>query len=45
MSAVKVVPCSNFELEISQIAPDKSISHRSVMFSMLASGESKIRNF
>ena len=45
MSVVKVVPCSNFELEISQIAPDKSISHRSVMFSMLASGESKIRNF
>ena len=45
MSSVKVTPCSEFSLRISSIAPDKSISHRSVMFSMLARGTSEIRNF
>ncbi len=45
MSEVKVAPCSGFSLSISDIAPDKSISHRSAMFSMLAEGMSEIRNF
>ena len=45
MSSVKVTPAESFSLNISDIAPDKSISHRSAMFSMLADGESEIRNF
>jgi len=45
MSKVIVSPASAFSLSISEIAPDKSISHRSAMFSMLADGESKIENF
>lgn len=45
MNKVEVSPCSNFSLNISEIAPDKSISHRSVMFSMLAEGTSEITNF
>ncbi len=45
MSKVIVSKCSNFSLEISEIAPDKSISHRCAMFSMLAKGTSKISNF
>lgn len=45
MSSVTVSPCSEFSLSISTIAPDKSISHRSAMFSMLAKGTSEVRNF
>ena len=45
MSKVIVHPSLEFSLSISSIAPDKSISHRSVMFAMLASGESEITNF
>ncbi len=45
MSKVLVSPASSFSLSISEIAPDKSISHRSVMFAMLANGESVIENF
>jgi len=45
MSSVVVSACSKFSLNISEIAPDKSISHRSAMFSMLAEGTSEIRNF
>ena len=45
MSSVNVSACEKFSIEISSIAPDKSISHRSVMFSMLASGTSEITNF
>lgn len=45
MSRVEIDSCSEFSLEICDIAPDKSISHRSAMFSMLASGTSQIRNF
>ncbi|MCD4667977.1 MAG: 3-phosphoshikimate 1-carboxyvinyltransferase [Sulfurimonas sp.] len=45
MSSVVVNKCEEFSLEISSIAPDKSISHRSAMFSMLACGTSEIRNF
>jgi len=45
MSEVSVSPAKKFSLSISKIAPDKSISHRSVMFAMLADGESVIENF
>lgn len=45
MSKVLVTPASSFSLNISEIAPDKSISHRSAMFSMLAKGTSEITNF
>lgn len=45
MSSVNVSACEKFSINISSIAPDKSISHRSVMFSMLASGTSEITNF
>jgi 3-phosphoshikimate 1-carboxyvinyltransferase len=34
-----------FSIHLNDIAPDKSISHRSAMFSMLAEGESVIENF
>ena len=45
MSEVLVKPCSDFSLKISEIASDKSISHRSVMFAMLGGGTSEISNF
>ena len=45
MSLVKVSSAKKFSLAISTIAPDKSISHRSVMFAMLADGVSEIENF
>ncbi len=45
MNRVSVSPAESFSLSISEIAADKSISHRSVMFSMLAEGTSEIENF
>lgn len=45
MNSVKVVKTSPFSLRISEIAPDKSISHRCAMFAMLADGTSEIENF
>ena len=45
MSKVLVSASSSFSLNIADISSDKSISHRSVMFSMLAGGESVIENF
>ena len=45
MSKVNISPCKNFSLNISNIAPDKSISHRCAIFSMLANGTSEITNF
>lgn len=45
MKSVKVVKTLPFSLRISEIAPDKSISHRCAMFAMLASGTSEIENF
>ncbi|QOP41072.1 3-phosphoshikimate 1-carboxyvinyltransferase [Sulfurimonas marina] len=45
MSLVEVFPAKPFSLKTSEIAPDKSISHRSVMFAMLADGVSTIDNF
>ncbi|MDD2357620.1 MAG: 3-phosphoshikimate 1-carboxyvinyltransferase [Thiovulaceae bacterium] len=45
MKSVKIVSAKPFDFKTENIASDKSISHRSVMFAMLADGESKIRNF
>jgi len=45
MSKVEIFKAEKFSLIIDDVAPDKSISHRSVMFSMLAKGESVITNF
>ncbi|WP_434581414.1 3-phosphoshikimate 1-carboxyvinyltransferase [Sulfurimonas sp. NW15] len=45
MNTVVVSPAESFSLKISEIAPDKSISHRSVMFAMLSKGVSEIENF
>ncbi len=45
MSKIVVSPAQSFSLSISEIAPDKSISHRSVMFAMLSNGVSEIENF
>jgi len=45
MKSVVVSPTKSFSLKISNIASDKSISHRSVMFAMLADGVSEIENF
>jgi 3-phosphoshikimate 1-carboxyvinyltransferase len=45
MQTAKIDKANSFSLVIDDIAPDKSISHRSAMFSMLADGESVIENF
>jgi len=46
MSVVSVSPQGlAFSFETAAIAPDKSISHRCAMFSTLAKGTSKVRNF
>jgi len=45
MKKVLVAPSNSFSLCIADIASDKSISHRSAMFAMLAQGESIITNF
>jgi 3-phosphoshikimate 1-carboxyvinyltransferase len=45
MDCVRVLPAGAFTLKSANIAPDKSISHRSVMFAMLADGISEIENF
>ena len=45
MSKVTVSASKSFSLTIDSIASDKSISHRSVMFAMLADGTTKIKNF
>lgn len=45
MKNVKVYPSKEFAFTTDKIASDKSISHRSVMFAMLADGESTVTNF
>ncbi|MCK9372408.1 MAG: 3-phosphoshikimate 1-carboxyvinyltransferase [Sulfuricurvum sp.] len=45
MMRAKVYPSESFHLRSDAIAPDKSISHRSAMFAILAEGESRIENF
>lgn len=45
MMCASVYPAVPFEFKSDAIAPDKSISHRCAMFSVLAEGESIIENF
>lgn len=45
MSWVKVKKAKPFNLTISQIAPDKSISHRCAMFSLLSDRPSHVKNY
>jgi len=45
MQKVVVSSAESFSLNIDNVAPDKSISHRSVMFAMLADGVSEVENF
>ncbi len=46
MKIVKISKCSkSFDLECRSIAPDKSISHRCAMFSLLSDQTSTIKNF
>ncbi|MRJ03060.1 MAG: 3-phosphoshikimate 1-carboxyvinyltransferase [Epsilonproteobacteria bacterium] len=45
MSRVRVEPARPFDLTIDQIAPDKSISHRAAIFSLLSDRPSRITNF
>ena len=45
MDTVLIKPSEAFTLTINDVAPDKSISHRSVMFAMLAEGQSVVENF
>ena len=45
MKSVKIFPADPFDFKTDKIASDKSISHRCVMFALLADGKSKIKNF
>lgn len=45
MKNIKVSPVKTFSITLSDIASDKSISHRSAMFAMLANGKSTVSNF
>lgn len=45
MSRLKVSPASAFDLSIDTIAPDKSISHRCAIFSLLSDRPSRIANY
>lgn len=45
MKRASVSPATPFSFGSDAIAPDKSISHRSAMFAVLAEGESRIENF
>ncbi len=45
MSILKVSPVGSFDIKISDIASDKSISHRCAIFAMLSDRNSVIRNY
>jgi 3-phosphoshikimate 1-carboxyvinyltransferase len=45
MKTIRIAKADNFELVVEDIASDKSISHRSVMFALLSDKASKIENF
>lgn len=45
MKKAIIHPTQQFTFKSDAIAPDKSISHRSAMFAVLAEGESRIENF
>ncbi len=42
---IKVSPSVGFKIDLSKIAPDKSISHRSVIFSLLSYKPSFVKNY
>ncbi len=45
MKKVRVSPAKSFDITIDSIASDKSISHRSAMFSLLSDRPSRIKNY
>jgi 3-phosphoshikimate 1-carboxyvinyltransferase len=45
MSLLEITRARAFEVEIPDIAPDKSISHRCAIFSLLCAKPSKVRNY
>jgi len=45
MSSLKVTPAKSFDTAIDSIAPDKSISHRCAIFSLLSDKPSVVRNY
>ena len=45
MRSAAIEPTEGFSLVIEDIAPDKSISHRSAIFALLAEGKSTIENY
>ncbi len=45
MSFLEIEKCDDFDLEIKSIASDKSISHRSAIFSLLSDKPSRIKNY
>lgn len=45
MSYLRVKPAERFEQSIDEIAPDKSISHRCAIFSLLSNKPSFVRNY
>jgi 3-phosphoshikimate 1-carboxyvinyltransferase len=45
MSSLKVKPAKSFDIEIDNIASDKSISHRCAIFSLLSDKPSRVKNY
>ncbi len=45
MKSVKIEPIKSFNVSVSDIAADKSISHRAALFSLLSDKPSRIKNF
>ncbi|MRI82965.1 MAG: 3-phosphoshikimate 1-carboxyvinyltransferase [Nitratiruptor sp.] len=45
MKIVRVAPAKSFDLTIASVAPDKSISHRAALFSLLSHRPSTIANY
>jgi 3-phosphoshikimate 1-carboxyvinyltransferase len=45
MKTIRIEPAKPFDLTIDQIAPDKSISHRAAIFSLLSDRPSVVRNY
>ena len=45
MRITKITATKGFEREFSGIATDKSISHRSVIFALLASASCRVENY
>ena len=45
MSFLKIQKCEKFDIEIDDVASDKSISHRCAIFSLLSDKPSSVKNF